>query len=242
MKSAKIQTRELRMSETAPEPEDKKTDVPEGFDKPTGPFANRKTPSFASETDSSQEVQEESLDTSDNEESDTTCNLELEAKLAEMKDQTLRAMAETENIRKRTEREIADTRKYAVMGFAKDLINVSDNLRRAIESVPEEEKQENEVLKNLFAGIEATERELLKAFAQKGIKKLEPLEEKFDPNFHEVMFEAPSTEHPEGIIIQIIEPGYMINDRLLRPARVGVSKGAPEAPKDGEDHHVDQKV
>ena len=236
------------MSDTAPEPEDKKTDVPEGFDKPTGPFANRKTPSFASETDSKQEITPEdaqelpSGNAETTVENDTTCNLELEAKLAEMKDQALRAMAETENIRKRTEREIADTRKYAVMGFAKDLINVSDNLRRAIESVSEEEKQGNDVLINLFTGIEATERELLKAFAQKGIKKLEPLEEKFDPNFHEVMFEAPSTEHPEGIIIQIIEPGYTINDRLLRPARVGVSKGAPELPKDGEDHHVDQEA
>ena len=110
---------------------------------------------------------------------------ELETQLAEMKEQALRAMAETENMRKRTERERGDMQKYAITSFAKDLLNVSDNLRRAIEAVPEEQRERNEIIINLLTGVEATERELLKVFEQKGVKKIEPLEEKFDPNFHE---------------------------------------------------------
>ena len=132
--------------------------------------------------------------------------------------------------------------KYAITSFAKDLLSVSDNLRRALEAVPEEAKEGNDVLNNLLVGVEATERELLKIFEQKGVKKIEPLNEKFDPNFHEVMFEAPSSDVPEGVILQVIEAGYVLNDRLLRPARVGVSKGTPEAPADGSEHHVDQEV
>ncbi|MGB1077199.1 MAG: nucleotide exchange factor GrpE [Bdellovibrionales bacterium] len=230
------------MNDKAQNPEDnQETATPEGFDKPNGPFANRKTPSFAEETETPSEqvaTEETSAPTAD----DSARVAELEAQLAEMKEQALRAMAETENMRKRTERERSDMQKYAITGFAKDLLNVSDNLRRAIEAVPEEQRERNEIIINLLTGVEATERELLKVFEQRGLQKIEPLEEKFDPNFHEVMFEAPSSDYPEGTIIQVIEAGYVLNDRLLRPARVGVSKGMPEAPKDGGEHHIDQEV
>ncbi len=238
------------MNDTSQKPEENVTsteaDSPEGFDKPTGPFANRKTASFADETDSDiTNKQEESLSEDDStsgtsQESDKI--KELEAQIAEIKDQALRAMADTENMRKRTERERGDMQKYAITSFAKDLLSVSDNLRRALETVPENSTEENDVLNNLVVGIEATERELLKVFEQKGITKIKPVGEKFNPNFHEVMFEAPSSEYPEGIITQVIESGYILNDRLLRPARVGGSKGAPEEPTEGSDHIVDKEV
>jgi len=233
-------------------PADNVTDLPDGFDKPTGPFANRKTPSFADQTEEqSQPEGPDAIDPTSTQASapaDAAHIAELEAKLAEMKEQAMRAMADTENMRKRTERERSDMQKYAITGFAKDLLSVSDNLRRALEAVPEEQRERNEVIINLLTGVEATERELLKVFEQKGIQKIEPLGEKFDPNFHEVMFEAPSPEYAEGMILQVIEAGYVLNDRLLRPARVGVSKGSPEAPEasndsaDNGDHHIDTEV
>ncbi len=226
------------------------SDLPEGFDKPTGPFANRQAAASYADEPSTQTQDTPSEGPETVEIRDTTAGspqdveriAELESQLAEMKDQALRAMAETENMRRRTERERADMQKYAITSFAKELLNVSDNLRRALEAVPEESKQGNEELNNLLVGVEATERELLKIFEKKGIQKIHPLGEKFDPNFHEVMFEAPSEEHPAGTIFQVMEAGYVINDRLLRPARVGVSKGSPELPADGADHHIDTQA
>lgn len=234
------------MTDTAEQPDENKAETPDGFDKPTGPFANRKTPSFADDVESSDseaDTQEENISSTATDSGESAERIaELEAQLAEMKDHAMRAMADTENMRKRTERERSDMKKYAITSFAKDLLSVSDNLRRALEAVPEEQRERNEVIINLLTGVEATERELLKVFEQKSINKIEPLNEKFDPNFHEVMFEAPSNEYPAGVVLQVIESGYMLNDRLLRPARVGVSKGAPEAPADGEDHHVDTEA
>ncbi len=231
------------MSEPTKKQEENEPTLPEGFDKPTGPYAGRSTPSFAEETEDISSV-ETSEDSPENQASERISALETE--LASIKDQALRAMAETDNIRKRAEREQTNTRKYAITGFATELLNVADNLRRALDAVPEESKEDNEDLVTLLTGIEATERELLKIFKQRHIQKIEPLEEKFDPNFHEVIFEAPSTDHPAGIIIQVVEAGYLLNDRILRPARVGVSKGAPEtppdSPEDSTDHHIDREV
>lgn len=150
---------------------------------------------------------------------------ELQAKLAEANDKTLRALAEVENIRRRSERERQDTAKFAVAGFARDLLSVADNLRRALQAIPEDQRTQNEALQQIFTGVEATERELLRSFEKNGIKKIEPLDERFDPNLHEVMFEAEISGKQPGTVIQILEPGYVIHERLLRPARVGVAKG-----------------
>ena len=149
----------------------------------------------------------------------------LQKELAETKDALLRAAAETENLRKRFQREREDALKFAVSSFAKDLLDVADNFRRALDAIPENLRGDDAV-KPIIDGIEATERTMLRAFEKSGIKKLEPsLDEPFNPNFHEVMFEAPVPGKPAGAIIQIIEIGYMLHERLLRPARVGVAKG-----------------
>ncbi len=148
----------------------------------------------------------------------------LQDEVGKAKDQTARALAEAENTRKRAQKERQDASKYAVSGFAKDLLDVSDNLRRALEAVPTDLLDSEPRLKNLVEGIEATERTLLRGFEKHGIKKLEPMDEPFDPNFHEVMFESPAPGKPAGTIMQLMEPGYTLHDRLLRPARVGVVK------------------
>ncbi len=157
----------------------------------------------------------------------------LEAELDRTKDQMLRAVAETDNARKRALRDREDASKFAISSFARELLDVSDNLRRALGAVPEDLMETEPRLKNLVDGIEATERELLRSFEKNGVKKIEPLDEPFDPNFHEVMFETPGSGRPPGTITEVIEAGYVLHDRLLRPARVGVAKddgGAGEQP------------
>ena len=149
---------------------------------------------------------------------------ELQAETAMLKDRLMRALADTENLRRRTEREREDTAKYAVSKFAGDLLSVADNLRRAIDAVPAEARETDEFVKNLLAGVEATERELLQSFERAGIKKNDPSGQPFDPNFHEVLFEVPSSGQPSGTVVQLVQPGYTIHGRLLRPARVGVAK------------------
>lgn len=153
------------------------------------------------------------------------------AEVAELKDKLLRAFAETENLRRRAEREREDTAKYAVTKFARDLTSVVDNLRRAIDSVPAETREANETVANLLAGVEMTERELLSAFEKATITRIAPaVGEKADPHRHEVLFEVPGTGQPGGTIVQVIQTGYQIADRLLRAAKVGVAKA--EAPVD----------
>lgn len=164
----------------------------------------------------------------------------LKAELDQAKDQMLRAVAEAENTRKRLLREREDVRKYAVSDFAKDLLDFSDNFRRALESIPPELKEADERIVNVISGIEAMEKELLKNFEKHGIKKIEPMDQVFDPNYHEVMFEAPGTGKVAGTIVQLIEPGYVLHDRLLRPARVGVAKD--EGQGGGQHHKVDTEA
>lgn len=149
---------------------------------------------------------------------------ELQAENAALKDRLMRALAETENVRRRAERERDDTAKYAVSKFAGDLLSVADNLRRAIEAVPAEARETDEFVKNLLVGVEATEREMLQSFERAGIKKNDPSGQPFDPNFHEVLFEIPNSGQRAGTVMQLIQPGYTIHGRLLRPARVGVAK------------------
>lgn len=157
----------------------------------------------------------------------------LEEELAKAKDHLLRALADTENTRKRALKEREDATKYAISSFARDLLDFADNFHRALESIPDELKNADERISNVISGIEAMEKEFLRVFEKNGIRKIEPLDQIFDPNFHEVLFETPGTGKPGGTIIQVIEAGYMIKDRLLRPARVGVAKsdgtGAPPA-------------
>lgn len=162
---------------------------------------------------------------------------DLEKKLAEANDKTLRALAEVENIRKRSERERQDTAKFSVSSFARDLLSVADNLRRALQAVTPEQREKIPELKNVLIGVEATERELLRIFENNGIKKVEPLGQKFDPNLHEVIFETEMADKPAGCVIQVVESGYTIHERLLRPARVGVAKGGEETST-----RVDQNV
>ena len=154
----------------------------------------------------------------------------LEREHAEMKDRLLRTLAEMENLRKRTEREIADSRLYSVTSFARDLLVVADNMRRALEAVtPELRSTAESGVKALIDGIELTERELLKALEKNGARQFTPQSEKFDPNLHQAMFEIPDATVPAGSVAQVVQPGYMIGDRVLRPALVGVSKGGPKA-------------
>ena len=154
----------------------------------------------------------------------------LEAEKADLRDKFLRLMADMENLRRRTEREVADARTYAVANFARDMLNVADNVRRAIESVPDEARATAEgAFKGLIEGIDLTERDLLKTLERHGVKKLDPHGQKFDPNVHQAMFEVPNPEVPSGTVVQVVQSGYVIGDRVLRPALVGVAKGGPKA-------------
>lgn len=155
----------------------------------------------------------------------------VEAELADTKDKLLRALADTENVRRRGERERDQERRYAATNFGKDLLNVADNLRRAIDSAPEAQAQDD-FTRTLLAGVAATERELLAAFERHGIRRIEPQPgEKFDHNLHQAMFEVPNTGRVAGTIVQILQPGYQMHDRLLRPALVGVAKAEAKPPE-----------
>jgi molecular chaperone GrpE len=151
----------------------------------------------------------------------------LETELADVKDRLLRALAEAENVRRRAQREREDTLKYAVAGFAKDLLSTADNLRRALDSLPEGEAADART-KGLLAGVAATERELLSAFERHGIRRLDPKGERFDHNYHQAVFEVENSEQPPGTVVEVLQPGYVLHDRLLRPAMVGVAKEGPK--------------
>jgi molecular chaperone GrpE len=145
---------------------------------------------------------------------------------AELKDKLLRTLAEMENLRKRTEREVADSRAYAVAAFARDMLGVADNMRRALDAVsPELRSSAEPGVKALIDGVELTERELIKALEKNGVRQFDPRGEKFDPNLHQAMFEVPNPSVPAGRVVEVVQPGYMIGERVLRPALVGVSKG-----------------
>lgn len=151
----------------------------------------------------------------------------LEAEKLELKDKLLRTLADMENLRRRTEREIADAKAYAVSGFARDLLGVADNLRRGIESLDASGRDGLDAgTKLMVEGVELTERELLKTLDKHGVKKLDPLGQKFDPNLHQAMFEAPDPTQPKGHVVAVVQSGYALNGRVLRPALVGVSAGA----------------
>ncbi|MCP5402584.1 MAG: nucleotide exchange factor GrpE [Novosphingobium sp.] len=148
---------------------------------------------------------------------------QLKEELAEAQQEVLYARAETQNVRRRLEKDIADTRAYAATGFARDILSVADNLSRALEAIPGEFR-DDEKLKGFISGIEATAREIEKVFGQHGISRIAAMGLPLDPNQHQAMMEIPTTEAEPGTIVQEMQPGYMIKDRLLRPAMVGVAK------------------
>lgn len=150
---------------------------------------------------------------------------EKDKELAAMKDQALRALAETENTRRRGERELADMSKYAVTGFARDLVSVLENLQRAVDSIPVELKETQPAVANLAIGVEMTLKELLGVFARQGIERFDPMGQKFDHNSHQAVAQVDAPDVPAGTVVQVLQAGYKIHDRLLRPAMVGVAAG-----------------
>jgi molecular chaperone GrpE len=153
----------------------------------------------------------------------------LQAENAELKDRSLRVLAEMENLRRRTEREVGDAKAYGVTSFARDMLTFADNLRRAIDAVPAEAREAADpALRSFIEGIDLTERDFLSRLVRFGVKRMEPMGKKFDPNHHEVLFEVPDESIPAGTITQVIEQGYTIGDRVLRAAKVGVARGGPK--------------
>jgi len=159
----------------------------------------------------------------------------LAAENAELRDRLLRTMAEMENLRRRTEREKSDTAKYAVSNFARDVLTVGDNLHRVIEHVPAEAAANDPALKSFLEGVELTQRELLNMLERHGVKRIDPVGQRFDPNNHQAMYEVPNPDVPEGTVVDVMQAGYTIGDRCLRPALVAVAKGGAKAAAPGKD-------
>jgi molecular chaperone GrpE len=159
----------------------------------------------------------------------------LNAENAQLKDRILRTLAEMENLRRRTEREVTDAKTYGATSFARDMLTVVDNLARALEHLPAEARAAADPqIQSVIEGVELTARDLEAALGRHGVKKLDPKGQKFDPNFHQAIFEAPDESLPAGTVSQVVQSGWTIGDRVLRPAMVGVSKGGPKAaPKQG---------
>ena len=169
----------------------------------------------------------------------------MQAENDELKDQVLRLAAEMENLRRRTARDVADARAYSVANFARDMLQVSDNLNRALQAIPDGAREKDAGLNALAEGVEMTERAMMAALERNGVKKIEPEGQKFDPNFHQAMFEIPNTDVPSNTVQQVVQAGYVIGDRVLRPAMVGVSKGGPKetaVKNDSNDTHDEKKA
>jgi molecular chaperone GrpE len=150
---------------------------------------------------------------------------------ADMKDRLLRTLAEMENLRRRTDKEVADARTYGVTNFARDILAVADNMERALKALDDEIRTKADAgVKALLDGVELTERELIKVMEKHGVRRLEPAGQKFDPNLHQAMLEVPDPSVPSGTVVQVMQPGYTIGERVLRPALVGIAKGGPKAP------------
>ena len=151
---------------------------------------------------------------------------EAEAAAAEANDRALRTTAEMENLRRRTQREVADAKAFAISGFAREVLEVADNLQRALQAVPE--GSDDPALKGLKEGVEMTGRALDRAMEKHGVRKLDPVGEKFDPNFHQAMFKVPNPDVPNNSVVQVVQVGYALGPRVLRPAMVGVAEGGPK--------------
>ncbi|WP_375658443.1 nucleotide exchange factor GrpE [Bartonella sp. MR30HLJHH] len=169
-------------------------------------------------TEEHEDVEKES-----NEVSDLLASLQDENK--ELKDQLLRLVADMENLRRRTMRDVADAKAYSIANFARDMLSVSDNLNRALEAIPEGARESDAGLKSLAEGVEMTERAMMAALERHGVQKIHPEGQKFDPHFHQAMFEIPNADVPDNTVQQVVQAGYIIGERVLRPAIVGVAKG-----------------
>lgn len=189
----------------------------------------------------------EILDEAEGEAAETATDVveELQAQNAELTDRLLRLAAEMENLRKRSERDLADTRTYAITGFARDMLTATDSLSRALLVLPAETRENADgTLKSLIEGIEMTEREMQRLLSKHGVTPIEAEGQKFDPHRHQAMFEVPDPSRPEGTVVQVVQAGFAIGDRVLRPAMVGVAKGGPKsaaaepAPEGGVDKSV----
>jgi molecular chaperone GrpE len=181
----------------------------------------------ARETDNLADMEQDSVDAAVSPEPDQT--EQLRAENAELRDRYLRLAADMDNLRRRTEREVKDAKSYAVAGFARDMLAVSDNLRRALDAIPAEVRENADAgLSTLIEGVEMTERAMLSALERHGVRKLDPIGQKFDPNFHQAMFEVPNADVPNNTVVQVVQDGFSIGERVLRPAMVGVAKGGPK--------------
>ena len=158
-----------------------------------------------------------------------------EQEVAELKDKLLRTLADMENLRRRSQKDREDAAKFSAANFARDMLSVADNLRRATESIPEKGDPDGASVAALIEGIALTEKELISTLERHGIQKIEPMGEKFDPQFHEAMYEIPSTEAENGTVMQVVEVGYVIHGRLLRPAKVGIAKAGPNSDELGNE-------
>ncbi len=202
--------------------QDKNTDKNEGVNNQAG---DENTTSVNNDDNQSNEKPSvDQKDSSKNEEDLDNDENHSQDEIKDLKDQLLRTLAENENLRKRTAKEIEQIKKYGHISLLRDFLNVVDNMERAVKSSTSEKQSETSV-KNLIDGIEIVLKEMKSLLDKNQIKKIEPLHEKFDYNFHQAMFEAPSSDYEEGLIIEVIQPGYVLYDRLIRPAMVGVSKG-----------------
>jgi molecular chaperone GrpE len=153
----------------------------------------------------------------------------MEAENLELRDRVLRAAAEMDHLRKRTDREIRDTRAYAIAGFARDMLGATDNLSRALAALPDEERAgADEAIKALIEGVELTEREMQRLMENNGVRRIDPKGEKFDPHFHQAMFEIANPDVPDNSVLEVVQSGYVIGERMLRPALVGVARGGPK--------------
>ena len=159
----------------------------------------------------------------------------------ELKDQLLRSLAEGENLRKRTLKEISDAKKYSHISFVRDLVSSVDNLQRALEAVPDDKSQLSEPIKNLVIGLEIVEKEILNTFEKHSLKQINPLGEKFDYNLHQAMFEVPTNEKEPGYVVEVSQKGYLLHDRLVRPAMVGISKKSEEETTEQNNKKNEQK-
>ena len=176
----------------------------------------------------------------------------LEAEVADLKDRNLRTLAEMENLRRRSERELGDTRQYAMANFAREMLTVSDNLRRAIDALPAELRKDSEPgIAALIEGVEVTERGLVQTLEKFGVRPINATGEKFDPSHHQAMFEVDNAKLPAGTVAEVVQTGYLIGERVLRPALVGVAKGGPKSaanandkkpPSDGSEAGTDSKA
>ena len=165
-------------------------------------------------------------------------NNDLEVKIKELKDQLMRTLADSENLRKRTLKEVEQAKKYSHISFVRDLVSSVDNLRRALDSIPEDKSNLSDPIKNLILGLEIVEKEIVTTLEKNNIKQISPLGEKFDYNFHQAMFEIPTNDCDPGLIVEVSQNGYLLYDRLVRPAMVGISKKIEEK-KDNQEKGSD---